>query len=138
MLNNRGFTLVELLIGVTILTVSLFSLLTLHAQSFKLSAITRAKTIALNAAHQEMERIRNLPYDDPLSTDDVFGQNGITFQAPPLIGNNGLDPGATIITDDPDYPLDLNIRQIIVSVAWAASGNRPPGAIQITTKRCRY
>lgn len=51
MLKHKAFTLLELLIARTITVIVLFGLLSLHAQSFKLSEITRDKSIALNAAH---------------------------------------------------------------------------------------
>ncbi|MBI4845071.1 MAG: prepilin-type N-terminal cleavage/methylation domain-containing protein [Candidatus Omnitrophica bacterium] len=137
-MGKKGFTIIELMVAVMITVVVLTGLLHIHTQTFSLYEVSRNKTIAVNAARQQLERIRSLPYDDASSTNDVLGQNGITFPVVLLSGPLGANPGSISIVDDPDYPGDTNIREIIVAVSWIAQGKVPGGSIQLVTRRARY
>jgi len=61
---ERGFSLVEILVAFTLLLVFAAAIPPLFNVAAKTTQINRAKTIATNIANEEIEKIRNLSYDE--------------------------------------------------------------------------
>lgn len=57
---NKGFTLVETLVAITILTLALGGPMTLAARSIKDSLAARNKVVAFNLAREAIEYVRNV------------------------------------------------------------------------------
>ena len=62
--NKKGFSLVELLVGVTIFTVISISVYTSYTSIFGIIYTSRARLDAVDLANEQLEIIRNLPYAD--------------------------------------------------------------------------
>lgn len=62
-LKEKGFTVVEIVVALTILLLIVSSMVPLFVLVARTSQINRARTIALNLANKEVERVRNLSYD---------------------------------------------------------------------------
>jgi len=60
MRRNNGFTLVELLISMTVLGIVLFALLFGYMQCFKINEMSQNTTIALEDAQKVIEQMRSL------------------------------------------------------------------------------
>jgi prepilin-type N-terminal cleavage/methylation domain-containing protein len=90
---ERGFSLVEVLVAMTILAVALTSLAQLFAMSTRANASSRTTTYASLLAQQKMEQLRGLTYGfDNLGlplTDTVSNVTSVPEQA---TGGTGLSP----------------------------------------------
>jgi len=60
--NNKGFTLIEVLVTATILSIGLLGIATMIATSIRGGAYGRRTTVAENLALQKLEQFRNLSY----------------------------------------------------------------------------
>ena len=61
---NRGFTLVELLVGMTFLMVSLLAIAAMFPMAYVVTNEAGKTTMTLTAARQVMEDVRSLPFGD--------------------------------------------------------------------------
>lgn len=62
--NNHGFTLIEALIAMVILTVGILTLITMQTSSIKGNAKARGITIAANLSQDRIEQLLGQKYDD--------------------------------------------------------------------------
>lgn len=60
--NNKGFTLVETLVGVAVFVVVATATYQAYVSLFQLINLNQTKIVALNLANEQFEIIRNLPY----------------------------------------------------------------------------
>ena len=63
MRDRTGFSLVELLLALLLITVGLFPLLNLVSTSLSVAGNSQSMPSALNLARAKMEEIKNTPYD---------------------------------------------------------------------------
>lgn len=113
---NSGFTLIEVMLAGTILTIALLAILLVYMNCFELFFTSRNLTYATNAIHRKIEEIRDHPFDD---ITNFYTQPGNrTFDVDDIqTGSMGviyIDPSNT----DPDF------REIVVSVSWRQRANR--------------
>jgi prepilin-type N-terminal cleavage/methylation domain-containing protein len=91
----RGFSLIELLIGMSIMAVALLSIATMFSTGYSDVTAGGKTTMAATAARQLLEDIRTLPFDRIM---DLDGLN--TNVAGSLIGADAaLNPGRTMARD---------------------------------------
>lgn len=100
---QRGFTLLELLVSMSLFAVVASGIGALAAQSMVRSAANRHGTAAVLLAQQELERLRGLEYDDvvPGSTTQTMGGGSYTI--------------ATAVQNDTPA---ANMKQITITVSW--------------------
>ena len=60
--DERGFTLVELLVAATIAGVGFLGLAATHATAIRATAVGRNQTVATTLAQEQIEQLRRLPY----------------------------------------------------------------------------
>ena len=63
MLNSRGFTLLEILVSIVLLTIGVIAIIGLFSANFIGSIDAENTAIAVNLAEKRMEEIRNLDFD---------------------------------------------------------------------------
>jgi len=124
---ESGFTVVSVLVGLTILSLSLISLIPLYVLSAKIAGNSNAKLIATNLANQQLEKVRSLAYDNvgtvagnptgTLSADFDKTTDGISFRIKTRVSWVDGDFDGTYPSDsDPrDY------KKVIVTVSWSGS-----------------
>lgn len=61
---KKGFTLVEIVVDIAIVTLVATAVLSAYSAGFKSMELARAKLAAVALANEKMEEIRNLPYDE--------------------------------------------------------------------------
>jgi type IV pilus assembly protein PilV len=98
--DDRGFTLLELLVGVTMFVLGIMALYKLQMSTLRTNAYSRDLTEALTLAQDRVEKLMALPYDAA----DLGDTNG-----------DGVDGGGG----------DLGLDQTITNGVWTADG--PPG-----------
>lgn len=120
--NDKGLTLIELVIAIALLTFGVIAAMTVLVQAQSSTNATTAKTMAINAAQQQMELILN---DSP---SNVLNWNGTTFPVGDLAAPGGGQPG--FITVAPTAP-----RTITITVTWQGLGTLPSGRVMISALR---
>jgi prepilin-type N-terminal cleavage/methylation domain-containing protein len=103
---NRGFTLIETVIGVAIFAMIATSAWMGLVKIFDGVAILRTKTIAVNLATEQIEIIRNLPYSD------IGIQNGLPLGVIPYEQNLARD-GKTFLVRTTIRNIDLPFDGVI-------------------------
>lgn len=101
----RGFTLVELLIGLLLLATGLLAIGTLHVTSIRGNSFSHHLTQATYMAQDRLEFLKNLPFNSPrLITNDYNDQkvtaSGVVFSGEYTVTNIGT------------------VKTIIYSVTW--------------------
>ena len=106
-LNNKGFSLIELLVALTILAVGLLAMAGLQTTAIKGNAHGNTISQATSWAEDRIEDIRNSDYVD------------INYVSFPKIQTQSIYTRETeIIIDDPMSDL----KRITVTVSWVANG----------------
>jgi prepilin-type N-terminal cleavage/methylation domain-containing protein len=90
---QRGFSLIELLIGMSIMAVALLSIATMFSTGYSDVAAGGRTTMAATAARQLLEDIRTLPFDRIADLDTL--NTNIAGTLPAV--DAGLDPGRTMV-----------------------------------------
>lgn len=108
--NNRGFSLIELLIAITILAVGLLAVAGLQTSAIKGNFHAITITEATSLAEDRIEAIRNMDYADINYANFPNVQNNI----------NGIYNRETVIEDD--NPLS-GLKRVTVTVRWNANGS---------------
>ncbi len=109
---NDGFTLIEVLVTLLILTVVLTALLSCFIQGFDILTRMKQMTIATQSIQKELESIRSLPYSDILSLDDAFTNDNLTY----LENSSGI-----INLED---SVGSEIKKLTVSLTWTYRGRQ--------------
>nr|WP_320049081.1 prepilin-type N-terminal cleavage/methylation domain-containing protein [uncultured Desulfuromonas sp.] len=100
--NNHGFSLIEALIAIVVISVGLLALGTMQIGAMKANTLAQSRTIAVSLAQSQLDFLRTLPFDNALLEDsddsntldagfengntpdnsisDVSGPNGEIFQ----------------------------------------------------------
>lgn len=123
----KGFTLVEVLVGVSILVLAALSLFALFDFTLKVLWENKARAGAQALANQKVEIARNLPFDDIGTVGGI--PNGVLTQVEQVMRNNIQYTVTTtvIYIDDPfdgtlgGVPEDLlptDYKRVRIEVAW--------------------
>ena len=122
--NDRGFTLIEILITMAILAVGILGVMAMQITATKSNTQARKVTESAAWAADEFERLLSLDYEDP-SLDD-----GITVTPAQSMLNNTNIPSNTYLgpysvsyTVDENNPIE-NVKRIDVTVFWNDGSGR--------------
>ena len=86
--NEKGFTLIEVLIAISILAIGLLAVASMQGSASKNNVFAGSRTEAATWAADQMETLLSLDWDDPLLSDaDGDGASGL--------GNLGFDNDST-------------------------------------------
>jgi prepilin-type N-terminal cleavage/methylation domain-containing protein len=125
---DEGFTLIELMAAMVILTFGVVAALQILVEAHKSNNFARAKTMAVNRAEEQMEWIYQIPsYDD-------FAFNALNdswFAVGDLVGAgpNGEPGHITVVDSDP--------RVVTITVDWQGQGTLHEGHVLITAFRSK-
>lgn len=134
---RRAFTLVEVIISIAVFAMLLLVLIGLSQQVHQFATISSRKTTAATIAQEQIEIIRNLPFDQvgsevtyptgPLASTQTITRNGGKFTI--TIAINYLDDPADGVAPADTVPADY--KQVEVRVCWdTGSCGRP---VRLTT-----
>ncbi len=127
--NTQGFTLIEALIAMVVLTTGLLALYTMQMSSTKGNMTANKLTLASSVAGNGFERLLNLPYThttmDPASNphDNTeltglqlpSGVTSVSWNVTEWTNTDGLDNDGDGTTDEPD---ELNIKSVTLNVNY--------------------
>jgi len=139
---SRGFTLIETVIGSAIFAIIALSVWMGLVNIFEAVTILRTKTVAANLATEQIEIIRNLPYNDVgilnglpagvIPYEQTLVRDNKTFFVRTTIRNIDLPFDGTIDSDPPDLnPVDNKLVEVYVACLDCAKEIDP---IVITTQ----
>ena len=110
---KRGLTLIEVIVSIFIVAFMLIGMMRLYSMGKIQLEIARHKTMAVNLAQAEMERLRNLTYE------------GIDLTSYPLTQTVKIDTGeTTAATDDLNGTMITTISniaegyKIVITIFW--------------------
>ena len=122
---ESGFTLVEVLVGITILAVGMLAVAQMQITSIEGIDKSDEGTIALNLAQREMERIINMDYSDPILNDnpinngDLYSTASTDYQDCVDSTGTTVAPGGNCLDDPRLYNLIYNLKDNTTVVAPA-------------------
>ncbi|UCF92795.1 MAG: prepilin-type N-terminal cleavage/methylation domain-containing protein [Desulfobacterales bacterium] len=135
--SNRGFSLFEMLVAMTVFSVGMLAIASMLATSSEGNNAARGVTEAMMVASIQMERLMSLPHTDPDLNDtdgDGTDQDADADQVDDDGGNFGLDDAATGTADRSQtagiYKLFWNVavnkptidtKTIRIIVSWSAA-----------------
>ncbi|OGP70454.1 MAG: hypothetical protein A2W09_09220 [Deltaproteobacteria bacterium RBG_16_50_11] len=115
--NSRGFTLIEVLIALVILSVSLLALASLTAVTTKNNAFGSHVTEAATFAQDKLEELRAIRWDQIVSSNDQkTGSTGIAYSRNWNVAQNG------------------SLKTITISVNWNDQGNRSMSLVSVLSE----
>ncbi len=140
--NNKesGYTILEVLVGVSILAVGLLAVAQMQITAIQGSDKSDEGTIALNLAQREMERIINMDYsdailaDNPANNGDLFSTASTDYQDCVDYTGTTVVPGGNCLDDPSLYNLIYNIKnnttgvpptpykEVVLMVQWKRKG----------------
>ncbi|MDO8886437.1 prepilin-type N-terminal cleavage/methylation domain-containing protein [Candidatus Oleimmundimicrobium sp.] len=123
--DERGFTLAEIMIAMTILVIGLIPIFVMFSEGIGLTARSTELSLAINSARDKMEEIRNITH------------NSITIGTWPdeevVIGNRTFVKRVTV--DNSDVAgAGGNLKKIIVEVFWEHENTTE--STSLVTYRC--
>lgn len=107
-----GFTLIEVLITIMMLAVVLTALLSCFIQAFDILTRMKQMTVATQSIQSELELIRSMRYNDILTLDNTFTNDGLSY----LENSSGV-----INLED---SVGAEIKKLTVSVTWTYRGRQ--------------
>jgi type IV pilus assembly protein PilV len=126
MKERSGFTLIEVLIALTILAVGLLALATMQIVSIRGNAFSTEMTYATMLAQSRLEQIRNMAYDSVTSFTEIVPANETSKGIPYTIQR-------TVNDDDPA----TNMKLITLVVLWTGAPAGPDKSGGQTTVQFR-
>ena len=132
-LNNKGLTLIEILISILILAIMMAGGMSFYFNADNMMALAIHKKVALEVAANTLETIKgNGGYSDP--TLPLTGTcNALT------VVTIGLDYQPSVCVNDIDEPIpagngSVDFKQVKAIVTWNQSGAySPSGSVDLTT-----
>ena len=115
---QAGFTLIEVLIGISIFAIGMLAVARMQILSVRNTTVGNLTSQATMLAHQKMEEVKTTAFAD-LVANEV--ENNIDEE-----GNAGGIFNRTTTITVPTPPLDAHARQVQVQIQWNAAhgGNR--------------
>lgn len=110
-MKKSGFTLMELMVAAAILASVLLGILGVFTACFVLNETAENLTLAINAAQQEVERIRNLGFSQ------ISAEDGSSFE---IAGIADINSEGAIAVDSSEPTL----LEVTVTVCWRQVGGR--------------
>jgi type IV pilus assembly protein PilV len=107
--SQRGFTLLEVIIAVSILAVGLLAVAAMQASAIRATAKAYKTTEATKWAQDRMELLLSLPYSDPLLSD---GNHSDTSPPPEYTITWSVSEGDPV----------ANTKKVTVTVSWNDKG----------------
>ena len=109
-MKKRGFSFIEILISLFVLGIVIVTISTIFFYGFNSTNRTRQVALATQIAHEEMESIRNMKFENVLVLGSTFSHD--------LFSKLDNGAGALFIQDGPGS----DIKKITIRVSWDYRG----------------
>ncbi|MBU4509789.1 prepilin-type N-terminal cleavage/methylation domain-containing protein [bacterium] len=116
--NLSGFSLIELMVAITILAMAIFGIFHAYSVGFMGMADARDRTVATNYAQEAMEDIKNMDFKEISSTD------------PTLIEGTKFEREIQVVDNVEGSP---NLKQVTTTVRWDDRNGIPKFEVKLET-----
>ncbi len=89
--HQSGFTLVEILVGITILTIGLLGVAKMQMSAIQGNFMSGSTSVALALAQEKMEELMTVSYTDPELADSNTGNNPAADALSPITSTTDID-----------------------------------------------
>ena len=113
---ESGFTVIEVLIGISIFAIGLLAVARMQMLSVRNTAVGNMTSQATMLANQKMEEIKTMAFDDLDALASPVVENNLDGD-----GNPGGIYNRTTTIEAPAAPLDSYAREVTVQVQWHAA-----------------
>ena len=125
-MNNRGFTLVEVLASFVIITIVITSIMAVFMQSNKIAAHNNEKLVVVNLADAYLERLKVEPsiidFNSSTPSEVFYSPQNCTALCEFLnISINDKQYSITIHAKQSSHEIDLNLIKVLVKVESTSS-----------------
>lgn len=120
--HDTGFTIVEVLIAISILTVGMLATASMQISAIRGNDLSGSTTEAVNLAQQQLETIINMNYNNPAIADSQTGNNA-DLSSITIVDSQQASGKYTIITNVADNAPITNTKTIVVIVTWENGRN---------------
>ena len=126
--NQKGFSLIEILIAITVFAIGILAVGKMQIAAIKGNSFANDLTKATTLAQDRMEELIGFPYDDTdlddTDTDDKAGLDDTNATADHNDSNNPVDGRYNIFWNiATDHPIN-NTKEIRVIVRWTDRGTQ--------------
>jgi type IV pilus assembly protein PilV len=112
---EAGFTLLEVIVAISILTIGLLAVVSMQVSSIRGNYFSKMVTESSDNLQDKIEELLARPYSDPLLADGTGTNNGVS-------GLDDRDPNADqVVVIDSKYTVFWNVAD-----NWAGSGTSAP------------
>ncbi len=114
---KKGFTIVEMLVAITIMAIGLLSLAVLFPAGLRAAMVTRMNTQAMEYCQQKVEELRVVSFSDPFDqlTAGTHGPDSLPMDDTENVFVRTYEVSV-------DYPV-TDMKKIEVSTTWTIRGN---------------
>lgn len=124
--NSHGFSLIEVMISMVLLTIVSLGVAQIFAMSTRVNFVARSQTSTTAMAEQKLEQLRGLTWGFDLEGQGLPLSDTTTNLAvyPPVASGGGLNPSPSdsLEQNTPGY-----VDFLDVNGAWVGTGPTPPG-----------
>jgi len=103
--HQSGFTLVEVLVGITILTIGLLGVAKMQISAIQGNFLSSSTSVALALAQEKMENLMTLSFTDPELDDINIGNNPAATNLIPITSTTDIDHEEL---DGSDVPINID------------------------------
>jgi len=114
--NNRGFTLLEILLAISILAIALLAMAHMQITAIHTNAFANRMTTATTLAYDKMEQLKQLPYNDANLSDDGDTTDLADTANPDYLDDPG--GGYTRVWNIADNTPVAGAKTVAVIVGW--------------------
>ena len=107
---QEGFTLLEVMIAVLIMSIGLLGLAGLQIVSTKTNSFSNQMTVGITLGQDKLEELRNLAYDDSQLTAGTHTDSGNPIKG---VGDMGFNRSWSVVEDAVN-----TLKTITVTVQW--------------------
>lgn len=123
-MNNRGFTIIESLVSIILLSITLAGGIQLYFMADQLAGLTFHKKFATNVINSEMEILRNTPYANIVNNTTSIMVGGLSAQT----NTSVVDVDAAGAPNPP-----FAFKKVDIQVLWNEPGEGAARSYTITT-----
>jgi prepilin-type N-terminal cleavage/methylation domain-containing protein len=129
-ITSRGYTLIEVLVGMIIFALGMMALVSLQGNLARNSSDSNARTVAANIAEEVIESVRTFSqinvdaggtadaFEDIVSGTQSITRGGVTYTVSSVVTNYYSDPTGTFTTTNNASAANADMKLVELTVAW--------------------